>query len=158
MTPEQKGLTDERALRLVMTNALTGTEFMMECMEALSRTTKYSRELKMYGERFKKEVEKYSNAEIQVLLDYDELAAYEHMRKLSKTIRAAVYLEPSSLAALAELIKRLTDDPDIVCYQLGILKGNRAEMAELTEKQNLLNKIVEMDIEEVRAVENFLNK
>lgn len=151
-----KPLTEERPLRLVMTNTLTGTEFLLECMEALSLTTKYKHQLKMAGERFRKEVEKYSNDEIQVLLDYDELAAYEHMKKLSNTIRSAVYLEPSSLAALAEVIKKLIADPDLTCRQLGILKGTRAEMPELAEKQNLINKVCDMTTEEVRATVKFL--
>lgn len=153
-----KPLTEERPLRLVMTNTLTGTEFLLECMDALSLTTKYKHQLKMAGERFRKEVEKYSNEEIQVLLDYDELAAYEHMKKLSSTIRSAVYLEPSSLAALAEVIKKLIADPDLTCHQLGILKGTRAEMPELAEKQNLINKVCDMTTEEVRAAVKLLEK
>lgn len=141
-----------------MTNALVGTEFMLECMEALELTDKYSHELKKTGNRFKAEVTKYSNNEIQVLLDYDELTTYAHMRKLSDTFRKAVYLEPSSLAALAEVIKKLRAHPDLTFYQLGILKGTTAEMPELTRKQNLLNAVMELSPEHVNAVTTFVEQ
>jgi hypothetical protein len=150
LTPEQGELA-----KIVYTNVLLLTEQMMEGMEALSKTTKYRQLIKKYCNLLYNEIKALSNDEITRLLDIDEKAAYHHMNRQSGIVRQIIYMKPSDVGMYHEMLKKLQESPEFVLDRLNIIKGDSSKIGEMTEKEDFINEIINLDIKTIRQVKRY---
>lgn len=152
----KRSITDDDKIAYI--KVLLFKIMLLSVMENLRETNIYQKGVKKSGNEFMKELHKGLFDDRYFDLLQSDAPAIDEMEKGMEEL--ANEISKSTLgcfAVMSETIKKYNECPDFVLDRLNIIKGESEQIAELTEREDLIKDILLLPIKWIRQLKPTIN-
>lgn len=126
---------------------------LLSCMYEMRQTNQYQKGVKKSGNEYIRELNKnLFEYEYTNLLSTDAPAIEEMEKGMEEFAEEVCKATLGCFAVLSETIKKYNECPDFVLDRLNIIKGESEQIAELTEREDLIKDILLLPMKGIRQL------
>lgn len=97
---------------IIYLNLLLGAEYMLSCLEELEGTNVYQHSLKQAANRFKKELEKVTDGDLNEIWGVQDDTMFACMKSQEKILKELALMRPEEYEVILGIIKKYNTAPE----------------------------------------------
>lgn len=113
---------------IIYLNTLMATNFILTCMEELEGTPIFKQQVKNAANRFKKEILKSTETDLNAVWGIEDESMYNLMDHQEKLLKEIALMRPENYGVLNAMIERYKMSPEAIQNWLGVKIIEKEEM------------------------------